>query len=192
MQSLVVSSRQELVLFPSTVSVGLNNLGSTGVYIFIKGPLGTSQVLVPDTIHVVIDSVVGVVTLTSFTKEDHVLCSTLSQKLRHLIADFEKLYTILVEVRGLGYRMRVLENGSVEFFIGRSHTEVFTPPVGIQLKLLGTKGRVLQLASNDRALLTQVFANIRKFRHPGVYSERGVYMRNEVARCKTGKKKKFG
>jgi ribosomal protein L6P/L9E len=54
---------------------------------------------------------------------------------------------VYLELRGLGYRMRVVEGGLLEFFLGYSHAVTFRLPTSVSATVVGSKSRVLELTA---------------------------------------------
>ncbi len=73
----------------------------------------------------------------------------------------------------------------VIFALGYSHAVVFDIPNGIDIAI--EKQTHITVTGVDRQLVGQVAANIRRFRKPDPYKQKGVRYTGEVLKKKAGK-----
>lgn len=100
-------------------------------------------------------------------------------------------YSILLEVRGLGYRLNARSAQVLEFAMGLSHLVFFNLPTQITAKGAGNKARAVQLFCAEWLLLTQTVSIIKKLKRINLYKERGIFYRGETCRgLKTSRRKK--
>lgn len=100
-------------------------------------------------------------------------------------------FSVVLEVRGLGYRVSAPSAQLLEFSLGFSHLVFFTLPGNLTARNLGNKSRAVQLSSVDWLLLTQAVVSIKRLKRVNVYKERGIFYRGEVcAGLKTSRRKK--
>lgn len=90
--------------------------------------------------------------------------------------------TLLIE--GVGFQAAV-KGKALEFSLGYTHTILVDPPEGITLK--APKKTEVVVEGQDKYLVGQVAANIRKLRKPEPYKGKGVRYSNETVRRKAGK-----
>ena len=89
-----------------------------------------------------------------------------------------------LDIVGVGYRAEV-KGKQVIFALGYSHAVVFDIPAGIDVAI--EKQTHISVTGVDRQLVGQVAANIRRFRKPDPYKQKGVRYTGEVLKKKAGK-----
>jgi large subunit ribosomal protein L6 len=89
-----------------------------------------------------------------------------------------------LDIVGVGYRAEI-KGKQVIFALGYSHAVVFDIPVGIDITI--DKQTHITVTGVDRQLVGQVAANIRRFRKPDPYKQKGVRYTGEVLKKKAGK-----
>jgi large subunit ribosomal protein L6 len=89
-----------------------------------------------------------------------------------------------LDIVGVGYRAEV-KGKQVIFALGYSHPVVFDIPSGIDIVI--DKQTHITVTGVDRQLVGQVAANIRRFREPDPYKQKGVRYTGEVLKKKAGK-----
>ena len=89
-----------------------------------------------------------------------------------------------LDIVGVGYRAEV-KGKQVVFALGYSHPVVFDIPSGIDVAI--EKQTHVTVTGIDRQLVGQVAANIRRFREPDPYKQKGVRYTGEVLKKKAGK-----
>jgi large subunit ribosomal protein L6 len=89
-----------------------------------------------------------------------------------------------LDIVGVGYRAEV-KGKQVIFALGYSHAVVFDIPAGIEIAI--EKQTHIVVTGVDRQLVGQVAANIRRFRKPDPYKQKGVRYTGEVLKKKAGK-----
>jgi large subunit ribosomal protein L6 len=89
-----------------------------------------------------------------------------------------------LDIVGTGYRAEV-KGKQVIFALGYSHPVVFDIPNGIEIAI--DKQTHVTVTGVDRQQVGQVAANIRGFRSPDPYKQKGVRYTGEVLKKKQGK-----
>jgi large subunit ribosomal protein L6 len=89
-----------------------------------------------------------------------------------------------LDIVGVGYRAEV-KGKQVVFALGYSHPVVLDVPPGIEVAV--DKQTHVTVSGIDRQLVGQVAANIRGFRKPDPYKQKGVRYTGEVLKKKVGK-----
>ncbi len=89
-----------------------------------------------------------------------------------------------LDIVGIGYRAEVKAR-QVVFALGYSHPIVLEIPPGIEITV--DKNTHLTVTGADRQLVGQVAADIRAFRKPDPYKQKGVRYTGEVLKKKVGK-----
>ena len=89
-----------------------------------------------------------------------------------------------LDIVGVGYRAEV-KGKQVVFALGYSHPVVLDIPAGIEVAI--EKQTHITVTGVDRQLVGQIAANIRNFRQPDPYKQKGVRYTGEVLKKKAGK-----
>ena len=89
-----------------------------------------------------------------------------------------------LDIVGVGYRGEV-KGKQVIFALGYSHPVVLDVPPGIEITI--DKQTHITVIGVDRQLVGQIAANIRRFREPDPYKQKGVRYTGEVLKKKAGK-----
>jgi large subunit ribosomal protein L6 len=90
-----------------------------------------------------------------------------------------------LELVGVGYRAKTVGADTLNLTLGFSHPVDFKLPAGIQAEV--TDNMNITIKGNDKYLVGQVAANIRKLRKPEPYKGKGIKYAGEVIRRKQGK-----
>jgi len=116
-----------------------------------------------------------------FHRSLHGLTRTLiSNMVEGVTRGFEKRLQIV----GVGYRA-TLKGTDLEIAVGYSHPVVVVCPEGIEFELPTPTQIVVR--GNDKQLVGEVAANIRKIRKPEPYKGKGIRYEGEYVRKKAGK-----
>jgi large subunit ribosomal protein L6 len=89
-----------------------------------------------------------------------------------------------LQIVGVGYRA-ALRGKDIELQVGYSHPVVVPSPDGIEFEVPAQNAIVVR--GNDKQLVGEVAANIRKIRKPEPYKGKGIRYENEYVRKKAGK-----
>jgi large subunit ribosomal protein L6 len=89
-----------------------------------------------------------------------------------------------LDIVGIGYRGEV-KGRQVVFALGYSHPVVYDIPEGIDIAI--EKQTHITVTGIDRQLVGQVAADIRRFRKPDPYKQKGVRYTGEILKKKVGK-----
>jgi large subunit ribosomal protein L6 len=150
----------------------------------VKGPKGTLKQRVPPGITFAVkgtELVAEPSTAEPGLKKFHGLArSLMANAVQGVTEGFKKELDIV----GVGYRAEV-KGKQVIFALGYSHPVVFDIPAGIDVAI--DKQTHVTVTGIDRQLVGQVAANIRGFRKPDPYKQKGVRYTGEVLKKKVGK-----
>jgi large subunit ribosomal protein L6 len=94
-------------------------------------------------------------------------------------------YEIRLQIIGTGYRAE-LQGEELKLSLGFSHDVVVVPPPSIKFEV-EDRGTLIIITSNNKELIGQVAADIRKLRPPEPYKGKGVRYLGEYVRQKAGK-----
>lgn len=94
-------------------------------------------------------------------------------------------YSKDMELKGVGYKVALLENNSLEFFLGYSHRVLFEAPKSVSFVVQGpTKFTV---SSIDKQLLGETCARIKRLRKRDPYKAKGIHFVGDIIKKKAGK-----
>jgi large subunit ribosomal protein L6 len=170
-----------VIAIPQGVDVQLNNKT-----VSVKGSLGSLKYDMESGIECKIEN--NIITIINTADENDKKYSSLHGLSRALIKNMiigvSSGYKKDLEIVGVGYRA-VQKEKKVEFFVGYSHTIVFDPPAGINIKVL--EPTKIEVTGIDKQLVGQVAANIWKLRPPEPYKGKGIRYKNQYVKRKAGK-----
>lgn len=161
-----------------TVEVGADSIE-------VKGPRGTlSTAFPPGITFEVTDGQI----LARMTREDKALGkfhglgrSLVANAVKGVTEGFKKE----LDITGVGYRAEV-KGRQVVFALGYSHPVVLDLPEGIDV-VVDNKQTHVVVTGIDRQKVGQVAADIRSYRKPDPYQQKGVRYTGEVLKKKAGK-----
>jgi large subunit ribosomal protein L6 len=165
---------------PSGVELSVDG----GNVVTVKGPRGELTQVIHPNIRVVIEGGQARVERPDdegFNRGLHGLSrSLLANMVEGVTKGFEKRLTII----GVGYRA-ALKGKDLEVQVGYSHPVLVPQPAGIEFEVPTATSVVIR--GNDKQLVGEVAANIRKIRKPEPYKGKGIRYENEYVRKKAGK-----
>jgi large subunit ribosomal protein L6 len=164
---------------PSGVEVTVD-----GSRVTVTGPRGTLEQTFHADVRIVVDD--GVVRVerpsdAGFHRALHGLTRTL---IFNMVEGVTKGYEKRLEIVGVGYRA-ALKGEDLELAVGFSHSVPFPSPQGIEFEVPAPTRIVIR--GNDKQLVGEVAANIRKIRKPEPYKGKGIRYEGEHVRKKAGK-----
>jgi len=155
-----------------------------GGAVSVKGPKGTLELTIPESIDLTVDAENIVVAVKPQAKEGpawHGLYRTLLFNLVKGVAEgFEKQ----LEMIGVGYRAAV-KGQNLDLQVGFSHPTELPIPEGIEVKV--EKNTKIIISGADKQVVGQFAADIRQVRPPEPYKGKGIRYVNEYVRKKAGK-----
>ena len=155
-----------------------------GPVVTIEGPKGKDQHKVPDQIRVEVKD--GVVTFGRGADDNQ--SRALHGLMRNLVANsvtgVSTGFTRTLEIVGVGYRAEV-KGKALQLSLGYSHPIVYQLPPGIDAKV--EKQVIVTIEGNNKQVLGEVCAQIRKLRPPEPYKGKGIKYAGERIRRKAGK-----
>ena len=169
---------------PITVPAGVEVKLAEGNSMTVKGPLGTlSRDLHKD---MIIELKDGEITVNrpseqKMHKQLHGLTRTL---IANMVEGVTNGYSKVLEVNGVGYRAQKQGNKLV-MNLGYSHSVEMEEVEGITIEVPGPNQIIIK--GQDKQLVGEFAANIRKKRPPEPYKGKGIKYVDEVIRKKEGK-----
>jgi len=169
---------------PITVPAGVDVKLEAGNSMTVKGPLGTlSRDLHKD---MIIELKDGEITVNrpseqKMHKQLHGLTRTL---IANMVEGVTNGYSKVLEVNGVGYRAQKQGNKLV-MNLGYSHSVEMEEIEGITIEVPGPNQIIVK--GQDKQLVGEFAANIRKKRPPEPYKGKGIKYVDEVIRKKEGK-----
>jgi large subunit ribosomal protein L6 len=155
-----------------------------GTRVAVTGPRGSLEQTFHREVRITKDDGTIVVERTSddgFHRGLHGLTRTL---IANMVEGVTKGYEKRLEIVGVGYRA-VLKGSDLELALGFSHPVHVQAPKGIEFEV-PTPTRIT-IRGNDKQMVGEVAANIRKIRKPEPYKGKGVRYEGEFVRKKAGK-----
>ncbi len=99
-------------------------------------------------------------------------------------------YEIRLQIVGTGYRAE-MAGEDIRLSLGYSHDILVSPPPSVSFAV-EERGQEIVIRSNNKELIGQVAADIRKLRPPEPYKGKGIRYKGEFVRQKAGKAGKVG
>src|SRR6266542_2773543 len=152
--------------------------------IMVNGPLGELTQQLPTRIVVERQDDAIVVSRPTERGDDRALHGLTRTLIANMVEGVKKGYEKRLEIVGVGYRA-VLKGSDLELALGFSHPVHVQAPKGIEFQV-PTPTRIT-IRGNDKQMVGEVAANIRKVRKPEPYKGKGVRYEGEFVRKKAGK-----
>jgi len=174
---------------PIEIPSGVDVQVGDDALVTVKGPRGTlSRRLHPEMRIVREENVLRVERPSdeSFHRSLHGLTRTL---VSNMVEGVTRGYEKRLQIVGVGYRA-AMKGSDLEILVGYSHPVVVACPEGIEFEVPTPTQIVVR--GNDKEMVGQVAAGIRKIRKPEPYKGKGIRYENEYVRKKAGKAAKGG
>lgn len=149
-----VFSSYEKINLPIEIKCELNHMNQDHTALFLRAEGGEfkKKFFLKNEVRVFIDK--SCLFLVVYKPEFISLCKTYCSTIQNSLRGFEGGFKIYMELRGLGYRMKV-QGPKLELFLGYSHSISVVLPGSIGVSVLGSKARVLELSGKDLPELSQ-------------------------------------
>jgi large subunit ribosomal protein L6 len=171
------------IAVPSGVDVTISERRVT-----VKGPRGTLEHDVPETITVAREGDDLVVTRPDDERENRSLHGLTRTLVANMVTGVSTGFTRELEIVGVGYRAVAQGPTKLELQLGFSHPVTVDAPEGITFEVPQPTRITVQGA--DKQLVGQVAADIRKIRKPEPYKGKGIRYSDERVLRKAGKSAK--
>jgi len=160
----------------ATVTISGNHIKATG-------PMGESELLVPDVLTVIRQDDQINITRKNDEKTSRSLHGLYRVLTSNLIEGVEKGFSKSLEFKGIGYRVAVAD-GKVTLNVGYSHQVELIIPEGLSVE---SKKSTITVIGNNKYQVGEFAAKIRAVRKPEVYKGKGIRYSDERIRIKPGK-----
>jgi large subunit ribosomal protein L6 len=121
----------------------------------------------------------------SDSKEHRSLHGLTRSLLNNMVVGVSEGFQKRLQVEGVGYRAEMTGNNLV-LHVGYSHPVEFEPPEGVSFNV-EDRGKTITVFGNDKQVVGEISANIRKSRPPEPYKGKGIRFEGEYVRRKAGK-----
>lgn len=165
---------------PSGVEISVS-----GSDVTVKGPKGTLEHTVPETITVAVDDGQVNVARANDTRQSKALHGLTRSLVNNMVIGVSQGFRKDLEIIGVGYRAQARGKNKLELALGFSHPVEIQAPDGIEFDVPEpTKVGVVGI---DKQVVGQVAAEIRAYRKPEPYKGKGVRYVGERVIRKAGK-----
>lgn len=158
------------------------NVSAAGQSLQISGPLGQLSVNVPEGVEVAGQD--GELHFSADPKVPSRIFGLGFALVRNAVEGVSQGFSKELELVGVGYRAEKAAPG-LKLSLGFSHPVEFPIPEGVAVEV--TDSTKIKVSGIDKALVTQLAAQLRKLRPPEPYKGKGIRYANEVVRRKQGK-----
>ena len=165
---------------PSGVEVAISDRT-----IRVKGPNGSLERELPGEITVRQDDGQLVVERPNDERHNRALHGLVRSLVNNMVVGVTAGFTKELEIVGVGYRAQAQGPNKLELALGFSHPVFVDAPEGITFEV--PQPTRIAVKGNNKELVGQVAANIRKLRKPEPYKGKGVRYAGEHVPRKAGK-----
>jgi large subunit ribosomal protein L6 len=155
-----------------------------GNRVVVDGPRGRLEREIAADMSLVRDDGVLRVERPSEAKQHKALHGLTRSLVANMVTGVTEGFQKRLEIQGVGYRAQAAPDGIV-LYVGFSHVVNFPAPEGITLTLEGNT-RII-VAGNNKEVVGETAARIRRVRPPEPYKGKGIRYADEVVRRKAGK-----
>jgi len=150
--------------------------------IFVEGPTGKINLVIPKEINVKISGNVIEITEKSGTSAKNIQ-GLFRGLLQNAVRGVKNPWTKTLELIGVGYRAQTTGT-ELDLSVGFSHPVKILAPAGITFKVSENK---ITVSGADKYLVGEVAAGIRRIKPPEPYKGKGIRYEKEYIRKKLGK-----
>jgi large subunit ribosomal protein L6 len=171
------------ITIPGGVDVSLD-----GQHVTVKGPKGTLEHDVPETITVSRDGDTLLVTRPDDERQNRALHGLTRSLVANMVTGVSDGFSRDLEIVGVGYRATAAGPTRLELQVGYSHPVAVDAPAGVEFEVPAPTR--ITVRGFDKQLVGQVAADIRKIRKPEPYKGKGIRYADERVLRKAGKSAK--
>ena len=169
---------------PITVPAGVE-INVSGNDVTVKGPKGTLEHTIPETIGMELEDGTLTVTRANDERQSKALHGLTRSLVNNMVIGVSEGFRKDLEIIGVGYRANAKGKDALELALGFSHPVNVKAPEGIEFDVPEpTKIGVIGI---DKQMVGQVAAEIRAYRKPEPYKGKGVRYVGERVIRKAGK-----
>ena len=154
----------------------------------MKGPKGTLEHDVPETITVSRDGDTLLVTRPDDERQNRALHGLTRSLVANMVTGVSDGFSRDLEIVGVGYRATAAGPTRLELQVGYSHPVAVDAPAGVEFEVPAPTR--ITVRGFDKQLVGQVAADIRKIRKPEPYKGKGIRYADERVLRKAGKSAK--
>ncbi|HWY80006.1 MAG TPA: 50S ribosomal protein L6 [Candidatus Sulfotelmatobacter sp.] len=168
---------------PITIGSGVT-VTVDGRNVAVNGSKGNGTLLLPEGITVVIQEGKALVSAKNVADRSVKAMYGLTRaNLANLIKGMDTGFEKQLEITGVGYRAQ-MQGADLSLSLGFAHPVKFHPKDGV---IVSVADNVITVSGNDRQLVGEAAANIRKSKPPEPYKGKGIRYKGERVRRKAGK-----
>jgi large subunit ribosomal protein L6 len=172
---------------PITIPAGVE-VTIDGTHLTVKGPKGTLEIDLPETITVAREGEELLVSRPDDQRQNRALHGLFRSLVANMVTGVSQGFTRELEIVGVGYRAIAQGPAKIEVQAGYSHPVFVEAPEGITFDVPAANRITVQ--GIDKQLVGQVAADIRKIRKPEPYKGKGIRYADERVLRKAGKSAK--
>jgi large subunit ribosomal protein L6 len=169
------------IAVPKGVTVSLD-----GQTVSVKGPKGERSWTVAQEIEVKLENDEINLVAREDTQRARAMWGLSRTLVDNMVVGVTDGFERVLELVGVGYRA-ALKGNDLSLQLGFSHEVDVKAPAGVTFTV--PKQTEIRIAGNDKQVVGELAANIRKLRPPEPYKGKGVRYSGEKVRRKEGKKK---
>jgi large subunit ribosomal protein L6 len=156
-----------------------------GSHITVKGPKGTLERDLPETISVREEDGQLLVERPDDERQNRALHGLVRSLVNNMVVGVNDGFRKDLDIVGVGYRATARGNSAIELALGFSHPVTVQAPDGVTFEVASPT--TIGVLGIDKEVVGQVAANIRAIRKPEPYKGKGVRYRDEHVVRKAGK-----
>jgi large subunit ribosomal protein L6 len=156
-----------------------------GSHITVKGPKGTLERDLPETISVRQEDGQLLVERPDDERQNRALHGLVRSLVNNMVVGVNDGFRKDLDIVGVGYRATAKGNSALELALGFSHPVTVQAPDGVTFEVASPT--TIGVLGIDKEVVGQVAANIRAIRKPEPYKGKGVRYRDEHVVRKAGK-----
>ena len=164
--------------------------GVRSAYLAVLTPYRPLLFRIPTNIRVRVDYNTQTIDMMCIKKYLRTVVHSLSDLIRATVGGGVHAYRVIMEVRGLGYKVFIKQPNQVDLKLGFSHMVLFRLRNRMYAKALGIKSRVFAVFGYDLIQVTAAAAHLRTMRRINVYRGKGIFKKYYRYKVKEGKCKK--
>lgn len=186
------SSQYSLHVAPRTHAYSYTRrlAGKRRAFLRVFAPFRKLVFLIPSNVRICMNMKKELIYMMCVKERFRKMVHSLADLIRATVGGGVHAYRVIMEVRGLGYKVFITQRNRVDFKLGFSHMVYFKLKNRMYAKSLGLKSRVFAVYGYDLVGVTAVAAHIRTLRRINVYKGKGIFKKYHRYKVKEGKRKK--